>query len=108
VDIVPEFVASARDRFPEITFRLGTIKDLPATTGSVGGLLSWYSIIHIAPTVVPAVLLEFARCLKPGGSLLLGFFAGEDVAPFPHAVTTAYFWPVSALCHALEDAGFAI
>ena len=54
-------------------------------------------------------LSEFARALRPGGTLLLGYFDSADaVEPFDHAVVTAYRWPAASLHEALEDAGFAI
>ncbi|HIV56694.1 MAG TPA: class I SAM-dependent methyltransferase [Candidatus Stackebrandtia faecavium] len=108
VDLVPEFVHVARARFPEVTFHVADMNELPAETSSLGGLLSWYSLIHTAPDEVPSVLREFKRCLRPDGTLLLGFFDGDRVAAFDHAVTTAYFWPVPDLCRALEGTGFRI
>jgi len=35
-------------------------------------------------------------------------FEGTRVEPFPHAVTTAYFWPVEAMSQRLVDAGFHV
>lgn len=30
------------------------------------------------------------------------------MAPFDHAVTTAYFWPLDALARLVEEAGFTV
>ncbi|WP_025274038.1 class I SAM-dependent methyltransferase [Haloglycomyces albus] len=108
VDVVPEFVASARQRFPKSRYRRGTLDELPAGNGELGGVLAWYSLIHTPPADVAVVLGEFARVLRPGGSLLLGVFEGPHAVAFDHAVVTAYFWSVDALRSALETAGFAI
>jgi SAM-dependent methyltransferase len=108
VDLVPEFVAGARQRFPDVPFRIGELDDLPAGDGALGAVLSWYSMIHTAPEHVPAHLTEFARCIRPGGSLLLGFCEGQAVAPFDHAVVTAYYWPVDAMRQKLTEAGFRV
>lgn len=108
VEMVPEFFDSARKRFPEVDFRLGTIEELPFETGSISGLLAWYSVIHAEPAQLPVILNEFARCLVPGGSLLLGFFEGSCVEPFGHAVVTAYFWPVDDMTRLLNGAGFEV
>ncbi|QFZ20014.1 class I SAM-dependent methyltransferase [Saccharothrix syringae] len=108
VDLVPRFVEIARSRFPGIPFRVGDLADLGVPDGSLGGILSWYSIIHTAPADVPRVLEEFARCLRDGGGLLLGLFEGTRVEPFPHAVTTAYFWSVEEMSRCLADAGFRV
>ncbi len=108
VDPVPEFVAHARDAHPGITFDCGTAERLDAADGELGGVLGWYSLIHHTPDRVPVVLTEFARVLRPGGALLLGFFEGPVFEPFDHAVTTAYRWPVDALTALVEDAGFTV
>ena len=108
IDLVPEFVEGATARFPGLRFRVGELAALPVDDGALGGILSWYSVIHTEPQRVPAILREFARCLRPGGTLLLGFFAGERVEPFDHAVVTAWFWPIETMERELERAGFEI
>lgn len=108
VDIVPAFIESARSRFPDTTFKLGELNALPAESASLGGILAWYSVIHLSPTLLPATFQEFARCLAPGGKLLLGFFEGHRVEEFDHAVTTAHFWSVDEMTRLLADAGFEV
>lgn len=108
VDLVPAFLSVARQRFPGVPYRLGDLADLQVADGALGALLSWYSIIHTPPELVPARLAEFARCVRPGGSLLLGFCEGETLAPFDHSVVTAYFWPVEAMRDRLAAAGFDV
>ena len=106
VDIVPKFIADAKARFSDASFRVGELTGLGIPDASLAGLLSWYSIIHTPPTDVPAVLDEFARCIAPGGTLLLAFFDGPTIESFDHAVVTAYRWPVGAMASELERAGF--
>lgn len=77
VDLVPEFIASARERFPRASFQLGDIRSLPLADASCGGVLSWYSIIHTQPSRAAGVLAEFARLLRPRTTLLLGVFQGS-------------------------------
>lgn len=108
VDPVPAFIDHARTCYPGVPFRVGRAEYLDAEVASVGGVLAWYSLIHTDPAHVPGVLAEFARVLTPGGSLALGFFEGSEVAPFDHAVTTAYFWPLDALARLVEEAGFTV
>lgn len=108
IDLVPEFVDIARARYPDLTFTVGDAESLPVADAALGGLLSWYSLIHAAPESVPTLLREFARCLRPGGTLLLGVFEGPRLEPFEHAVVTAWFWPVVALSELLERAGFDV
>ena len=75
---------------------------------SAAGILSWYSLIHVRPDELPAALAELARVVRPGGGLLVGFFAGQRVEAFPHAVVTAYYWPIEEFSRLLEAAGFRV
>lgn len=108
VDPVPEFVESARAKHPDVDYRVGRAEALGVADGSLGGILAWYSLIHAEPDAIDAPLAEFARCIGAGGGLALGFFTGPELAPFDHAVTTAYFWPVDRLAARVEAAGFAV
>ncbi|RAM37186.1 class I SAM-dependent DNA methyltransferase [Arthrobacter globiformis] len=108
IDLVPLFIEEARRRFPAPHFRVGTLRALGVPDGHIAGILAWYSLIHCVPAELPLILGEFARCVKPGGSILLGFFDGPAGQPFPHAVTTAYYWSVDALTQHLLAAGFDV
>ncbi|WP_423921519.1 class I SAM-dependent methyltransferase [Frigoribacterium sp. 2-23] len=108
VDRVPAFVELARASYPDVPFAVGDLGDLGDASGSVGGLLAWYSLIHHEPSTVPDVLREFGRVLRPGGSLLIGFFTGATLEPFEHAVVTAYRWPMEALADEARRAGFEV
>lgn len=107
IDLVPEFVAHARSRYPDIPFRVDSLRTLDAPSETIGGLLAWFSLIHFTPAELPEILAEFHRVLIPGGRLVLGFFDSEEqVEVFPHKVTDAYRWPVDALSDLLGAAGF--
>ena len=106
IDLVPAFIKQAEETFPGIQFRVASLASLGVPEGYASGILAWYSLIHFAPDQVPAVLRELARCLAPGGLLLLGLFEGDQIARFPHAVTPAYSWPVGELTTMLSAAGF--
>lgn len=108
IDPVHEFVVDAQARYPQVDYRLGQAENLDVPDASVAGILAWYSLIHTNPSDLGAVLDEFARVLRPGGSLLLGFFEGPELMPFDHAVTTAYFWPIPELTHRLDQARFTV
>jgi SAM-dependent methyltransferase len=108
VDQVPEFVEYARQAHPDVAFTLGDVDALRDPAGSYGGVLAWYSLIHHGPDTIHRPLEEFARVLRPGGKLLVGFFVGAAVEPFEHAVVTAYRWPTDALRHELDAAGFDV
>lgn len=108
VDPTPEFVAAARKRYPSRRFRAGQANQLDVDAGSLGGILSWYSLIHTEPAQIDAAFAEFAQVLRPGGGLALGFFEGPKLETFDHAIITAYYWPIEALSLRLETAGFAV
>lgn len=89
IELAPEFVDSAKTNFPHVHFQVGDFCALPVEDGALGGILSWYSVIHTNPVEIPTVLDEFARALRPGGSLLIGFFHGEKIQLFDHAIAPA-------------------
>ncbi|UFS59540.1 class I SAM-dependent methyltransferase [Subtercola endophyticus] len=108
IDHVPEFIAHATNAFPSADFAPENLDSINAGTNSVGGVLAWYSLIHYAPDEIQVPLHEFSRVLKPGGTLLVGFFEGPAVEKFEHAVTPAYRWPVDAISAELGRAGFDV
>lgn len=97
VDLVPEFVASAQARFPDASFRVGSLLELDADLDALGAILAWYSLIHFAPAELPGAIAALSTRLRPGGSLLLGFFEGPQTEAFPHAVAPAWFHPLETL-----------
>ncbi|GAA3121230.1 class I SAM-dependent methyltransferase [Nonomuraea salmonea] len=108
VDLSPAFIEIARRDHPGLRFELGSMGALDVRDGSLGGLLSWYSIIHTPPQELPPYLTEFRRVLAPGGHLLIGFFEseGEPVTEFDHRVTAAYRWPIDEMADLLRKEGF--
>lgn len=109
IDLVPAFVERARSAYPDVPFAVGSIDAIDEPDGSLGGVLAWYSTIHHPPGRIGVPLAEFARVLRPGGSLLIGYFAAEDaVEEFDHAVVPAYRWPERELRAVLRDHGFEV
>jgi SAM-dependent methyltransferase len=76
VDLSPEMVAVARRSYPALPFSVGDMTALDITTGSLGGIVAFYSVIHLPPHRLPVALAEFARVLAPGGQALLAFQTG--------------------------------
>ncbi|WP_329208516.1 class I SAM-dependent methyltransferase [Streptomyces sp. NBC_00683] len=79
IDLSPGMLAEARRHYPDLRFEEGSMLDLDLPDGGLGGLLAWYSTIHVPDEQLPQVFAEFYRVLAPGGHLLLGFQAGEEV-----------------------------
>ncbi|WP_042364025.1 class I SAM-dependent methyltransferase [Streptacidiphilus neutrinimicus] len=76
VDISPATVSAARRAHPELRFEVGTLTTLDAADGALGGVLSWWSLLHTPRAERPAVFAEWHRALAPGGHALLGFHVG--------------------------------
>ncbi|OZM71335.1 SAM-dependent methyltransferase [Amycolatopsis antarctica] len=79
VDLSPGMVAQARKQYPALRFTEGSMTALDIEDGVLGGVLAWYSIIHVPDAELPKVFAEFHRVLAPGGYLQLAFQAGDEV-----------------------------
>jgi ubiquinone/menaquinone biosynthesis C-methylase UbiE len=106
LDLVAEFIDHARVTHPEGRYALGSMHQLPVPGHSVAGILAWYSLIHLPPNDLDSVLAELRRAMAPAGTLVVGFFDGEEILAFDHKVTTAYYWPVDTFAERLRHAGF--
>lgn len=118
VDLVPEFLDHALATDPDGRYVRASLHALPFADGSAGGLLAWYSLIHLHPDEIDGVLAELRRVLAPGAPLVVGFFDGLDglhgadrvdglePEPFDHKVVTAYRWPADVLAARLRAEGF--
>lgn len=112
VDLSPGMIDVARRTHPQLRFEVGEAEDLPIQDAALGGLLSWYSLIHTAPDRLPALVSEFARVLMPGAWLLTAFQAGEGQrversTAYGHTVTmTNYRHAAQHVISVLETGGF--
>jgi SAM-dependent methyltransferase len=79
VDLSPRMIELARQLNDSIEFRVGNMAALEIADESWSGIVAFYSIIHIPPTQIAAVLREFWRVLRPGGEVLLAFHVGDEV-----------------------------
>ena len=77
IDLSPVMIDVARRDHPGLRFEVGSMTGLALPDSSLTGLLAWFSLIHVPDDEVPAVLAEFHRVLRPGGTVLVGFHAGE-------------------------------
>jgi ubiquinone/menaquinone biosynthesis C-methylase UbiE len=78
IELSPGMIEVARREHPGVRFAVGSMTDLPLGDASVGGLVAWWSLIHIPDEEVPAVLAHFHRVLRPGGPVQLGFHVGDS------------------------------
>lgn len=91
IDLSPGMVAAARARYPELRFDVGSMTGLDLDDGRLGGIVAWYSTIHVPDAELPGAFAEFARVLAPGGYLQLAFQIGSGSRRYDafgeHAVT---------------------
>jgi SAM-dependent methyltransferase len=76
VDLSPQVVKVARTRHPDLAFELADLRALPAGDASLGGVVAFYSVVHLRRPDLPDAFAEFARVLAPGGLLLIGMHGG--------------------------------
>jgi SAM-dependent methyltransferase len=92
---------------------VGDLRALPLAPASVGGVVAFYSLIHLRRSELAPALAEAARVTRPGGGLLVAVhegtgeltgdeFLGERV-PFIASLFTA-----AELTAAVTTAGFTV
>jgi SAM-dependent methyltransferase len=77
VDASIGMITVARNHYPDIPFQQGDMRALALPAASLAGVVAFYSILHIARPVVPLVLTEIMRVLRPGGLVLIAAYEGE-------------------------------
>lgn len=113
IDLSAEMAALAQRLTPEIAFRQGTMLALDVEDGAWGGIVAFYSIIHLPPDDLPQALAEFHRALRPGGLVLLSFHVGDERVHTdeflgqPVAIDFYFYQPETIEGHLLA-AGFTI
>ncbi|MFF5990322.1 class I SAM-dependent methyltransferase [Prauserella flavalba] len=111
IDLSPNMIAQAIDRYPDLRFEVGSMTALDVADGSLGAIVAWYSIMHVPPDRLPAVFAEFHRVLAPGGHLQLAFPAGEGLVHRTdaggHEVSLDFHqWHPDEVAGLLREAGF--
>lgn len=109
LDLSPAMIDLARSQYPGLRFEVGSMDALELADGALGGIVSWYSVIHAPPGELPGYFAEFARVLASGGYLLAAFFesGGGPAGVFDHKVAPAFRWPIDELAALAGGAGFA-
>ncbi|EHR51140.1 methylase involved in ubiquinone/menaquinone biosynthesis [Saccharomonospora marina XMU15] len=79
IDLSPAMVAVARRSYPRLWFGVGSMTALGLADGKLGGVVAWYSIIHVPRRLLPDVMAELNRVLAPGGYLQLAFQVGDGL-----------------------------
>lgn len=82
LDFAPRAIDASRRIDPAGRYRLGDVRDLPYSTGSLAGYLSFGVVEHFDDATRAGILAEAARVLRPGGIAV---------------ITTPYFSPIRQL-----------
>ena len=114
LDLSPAMAAAARTSHPDLPFAAAHARALPLRDGVLGGLVAWYSLISMPTMSLTTVFAEFARAVRPGGTVLVAFQSGDGQRVDR---TTSYGEPVLLSYHrhrrhevteALTAAGFTL
>lgn len=76
VDLSPRMIAQGRARHPDLDLSVASITELPHGDESFGGVVLWYSTIHLSDPELSQALEQTLRVLTPGGHLLIAFQSG--------------------------------
>jgi SAM-dependent methyltransferase len=109
-DLSPGQIEQARLAFPDRRFSVGDMTRLDDADDSLAGIVARYSIIHLPPTCLVDLFVEWSRVLRPGAPLLISFFGSMSAdahgTPFDHRVVTAYELRPATIARHLTDASF--
>ena len=113
-DLSPSMATVARTSYKELPFAAAQAAALPLRSGVLGGLVAWYSLIHLPTSELPQVLTEFARVTRPGAPVLVAFQCGDGervdrTTSYGHPVPLTYYrHRTDQVTAALEDTGFQL
>jgi SAM-dependent methyltransferase len=114
IDLSPEMIALARRDHPDVRFEVGTMTDLDLADGSLGGVLAFWSVIHVPDRSVPGVFAEFRRVMRRARPLLVGFHVGDEVLHTAEGYSgrsinvESYRRPPAQVAQWLRETGFTI
>jgi ubiquinone/menaquinone biosynthesis C-methylase UbiE len=111
VDISPEQIARAASNVPAATFICGDVRDVELPADSFDAIVALYLVDNVPHEDFSALFAKLARCLRPGGRLLLSAEPGRDPGQtyewlgVPMFINTI---PTAELIDQLEQAGLHV
>lgn len=101
-------LALARNAYPQLRF-IDDDATLTHVDDPIAAILARFSLIHLPPDRVDAVLRSWASRLRPDTPVLIAVQSSDTpgpATPFDHAVAPAWRWPADELSRVLSSAGF--
>lgn len=77
IDISAEMINQAKNNYCDLEFSIGNMLKLDLTNNSIGGVVSFYAIVHFSHNQVRECFREIFRVLKDNGIFLLAFHVGD-------------------------------
>ncbi|MFI6476686.1 class I SAM-dependent DNA methyltransferase [Nonomuraea sp. NPDC050663] len=113
VDLSSRMVELARLAHPGVRFEVGSMTAIVRDDRSLGGIVAWYSIIHVPDERLPGVFAEFRRVLAPGGRVALAFQVGDETRHLAEGFgmeisLTTHLRPLERVAGLLVAAGFRV
>lgn len=113
IDLSAGMIDVARRTYPEVSFEVAELANLPYSDRQLGGVFAWYSIIHSPPSDLSPTFAEFFRVLVPGGYAMVSFQVGDGPRhlsrAYGHDVSMeAYLFTPAFVTESLTKAGFSI
>lgn len=99
MNLSSSMIAIAQKRYPSNDYLVGDMLRMGIPDESLGGIVAFYSMIHLRRPKVSLAILEMARVLVPGGGLLVAFHRGtgtlheDDALGHPVAFDCTLFEP---------------
>ncbi len=113
IDLSNEMLNIAKVKNPDIDYKIGNMMDLELQDNSLGGVVSFYSIVHCTINEVEGVFKEVWRVLEKDGLLFLSFHSGTQIlhvdSLFDEKVNLDYmFFDTEEIVGILKRVGFRI
>ena len=77
LDVSRRGLELARETVPDARLLQGEMTQLPVAADSVDAITAYHAVFHVPRADHPAVYREFARALRPGGTLLMTLPGGR-------------------------------
>ena len=111
IDLSPHMATLAKGRLDGAL--VADMRSLPLATESVGGIVAFYSVIHLRRTQVGSTFGEFHRVLRGGGRILLSAHEGDGEVELDEFIGervpfAATLFQLDELVRACEEAGLDV